>query len=124
LVKLEICKFWLHYGAASIDKFIKGAVNIKSLGTAVLNYVKSHTVMLWESSIDITRAMGLVEDTRVGEFHRGWMKQAREVAEETGTNIPMAPCLCEFKCTGKTSELLHLMNATAKSLQFHFWTTC
>jgi len=38
LVKLEIFKFWLHYGAASIDKFSKGAVNKKSLGTAGLAY--------------------------------------------------------------------------------------
>ena len=46
--------------------------------------------------------MGLVEDTRkilqnvrhrggAGEFHGGWMKQAREMAEEAGTNIPMVP---------------------------------
>jgi len=41
LVKLEICKFWLHCGAASIDKFSKGAVNKKSLKkkrTAGLGY--------------------------------------------------------------------------------------
>jgi len=35
LVNLEICKFWLHYGA-SIGKFSKGAVNKKSLGTTVI----------------------------------------------------------------------------------------
>ena len=33
LVKLEIYKFWLHYGPANIDKFSKGAVNTKRLGT-------------------------------------------------------------------------------------------
>ena len=37
LVELEICKFWLHYGTASIDKFSKGAVNKKSLGIADIN---------------------------------------------------------------------------------------
>jgi len=36
LVKLQICKFRLHYGAASIDEFSKGAVNKKSLGTSAL----------------------------------------------------------------------------------------
>ena len=36
LLKLEICKFWLHCGAASIDKFSNGAVNKKSLGTTVI----------------------------------------------------------------------------------------
>ena len=53
-----------------------------------LNYIKGLTVMLQESSIDITRAMILVEDTRksiqdvrhrVGEFHGGWMKRCRFV---------------------------------------------
>jgi len=89
--------------------------------------------MLRESSINITRVIGLVVDTRkslqdvrhhVDEFHGGWMKLAREMAEEAGTNITMVSRMCEFKCTEKTSELLHLMNTTTKPLQFHFWTTC
>ena len=51
-------------------------------GCKVLNWIKGFTVMLQESSVDITRAMGLVEDTRkslqdvhhrVGEFPAGWM---------------------------------------------------
>ena len=36
LVKHKICKCWLHYGAASIETFLKGASNKKSLGTAVV----------------------------------------------------------------------------------------
>ena len=70
------------------------------IGYNVLNYIKGLTAMLQESSIDITRAMGLVEGTRmrlqnvhyrVGEFHGGYMKQACEMAEEAGTNIPTVP---------------------------------
>ena len=41
MVKLEISKFWLHYGAAIIDKFSKGAVHKKSLVTAGLADKKS-----------------------------------------------------------------------------------
>ena len=37
LVKHKICKCWLHYGAASIETFLKGASNKKSLGTAGLD---------------------------------------------------------------------------------------
>ena len=36
LLELEICKFWFHYGATSIDKFSKGAVNKQSLRTAAI----------------------------------------------------------------------------------------
>jgi len=52
--------------------------------------------MLRDSSIDITTAMGLVKDTRKslqnerhrgGDFHRGWMKQAGDVAEEAGMGL-------------------------------------
>jgi len=32
LVKLDICKFWLHYGAANIDKFSKGTRQQKKFG--------------------------------------------------------------------------------------------
>jgi len=69
----------------------------------ILNYIKDFTGMLQQSSIDITRAMGLVEDTRkshqdvrhrVKEFHGEWMKQALEMAEEAGTSIPTVPRMC------------------------------
>jgi len=40
------------------------------IGCSVLNYIKGLTVMLQESSIDITRAMGLVEDTRKSQSSR------------------------------------------------------
>ena len=38
LLELEICKIWLHYSPASIDKFSKGAVNTKSLGTTAIQH--------------------------------------------------------------------------------------
>ena len=73
------------------------------IGCNILNYIKGLTVMLQLSSIDITRAMGLVEDIRkslqdvrhrVKEFHGEWMKHAREMAEEAGTSIPTVPRMC------------------------------
>ena len=56
--------------------------------------------------------MVLVEDARkslhevryrVGEFHGGWMKQTREMAEEAGTNLPevAVPRMCVIKTQGK-----------------------
>ena len=34
LVKRKLCKYWLHYGAASIETFLKGAFSTESVGTA------------------------------------------------------------------------------------------
>jgi len=52
------------------------------------------------------------------------MKQAREMAEEDGTNIPTVPRTYGIQMHRKTSKLLHLMKTTRKPLQFHFWATC
>jgi len=48
--------------------------------------------------------------------HAKWQKKLEPIFPRSRTYV-------EFKGTGKASELLHLMNTTAKPLQFHFWTT-
>ena len=94
------------------------------IGYNILNYIKGLTVMLQQSSIDITRAMGLVEDTRkslqdvrhrVKEFHGEWMKRAREMAEEAGTNIPTVPRMCGIQ--------MHRENITAATPDEYYGQT-
>jgi len=56
LVKLEICKFWLHCGAASIDKFSKGAVNKKSLKKKKNRWARlQHGLMSCSSRLTLRR---------------------------------------------------------------------
>ena len=49
--------------------------------------------------------------------HAKWRKKLEPI-------FPRSHACMEFQYTGKTSELLHLMNTSDKPLQFHFWTTC
>jgi len=58
------------------------------IGCNVLNCIKGLTVLLQESSIDITRAMGLVDDTRFQKEYSRRTSSCWEVPrriDETGT---------------------------------------
>ena len=52
------------------------------------------------------------------------MKQAREMAEEAGTNIRMVPRIYRIQMHRENVRAATSDDSPAKTLQFHFWTTC
>ena len=67
LVKHKICKCWLHYGAASIETFLKGASNKKSLGTAAITDIYSiqYILILTRLSIKVHNKLFNLRETKL-----------------------------------------------------------